>query len=189
MKTIIFASLVAMISSCSTSPDASVSNTTAVVTQIPDVGAYAVRFVAKNRCLTGPSGYDLSVPSFRGSRSYNHVACGSGVQRFLFKKNDIKAAGAFGAYLTEVRGNVVAGPSSPWTVVTNAAGQTVLRSQVSGKCLVAGASLAVVLGSCSDANAVVSAELKPFPAQDPVFGATGIVACSTDNQGNAVDCQ
>lgn len=187
MKKVLFASLIALSSACSTSPEVSSSNTSAVVSPIPDLGAYTVRFATKNRCMTTPNGSDMSGRYVTGSNPFLHSPCGVEGQSFLFKKDDIKATGHFGAYVTDVRGKVLASSSSPWTVLKSASGQLVVRSQLSGKCLVAGAKSEVVLGACDDVNAVVSVE-RMIAREPSTPGATGTVACSTDNQGNAVDC-
>lgn len=184
MKQVILASLMAVVAACSTSPETK-SNTSATLGSLPDAGAYNVRFSAKNRCLTTPGNADLTTPS-SPSTVYLHTTCGNASQAFLFKTNDIKAAGAFGAYVTESRGKVFPGTSSPWAVVTNGAGQTVIQSLVSGQCLVAGAKSEVTLGSCNDANATVTTDL--LLSRSSGAGAAGTVACSTDNQGNAEDC-
>lgn len=180
MKNSIFLALFAIFSGCSTAPEASTSS----ISSTPNRGEYTVRFEAKNRCLESPVGREVSGRWVTGSNPFQHMPCGRPGQSFLFRSDDIKEAGAYGAYLTETSGKVLASSSSPWTVSKNAAGSQVIQSRKSGKCLVAGARSEVALGSCDDANAAVSLSLRPAPR--PCNGP--VIACSTDNQGNAEDC-
>jgi hypothetical protein len=139
-----------------------------------------------DRCLTAPYAAAISGRYGSADNAFRHLPCGDAEQLFFMRNGDIKLAGHFGPYVTEVGGAVLTGPSSPWSAETNSAGRPVLKSLVSGLCLVAGPQSNVVLGSCDDGNAELSFELRPPRVYEP--GATGIVACSTDNQGNAIDC-
>jgi hypothetical protein len=185
MKILITLVAVATFCGCSTAPESTVSSTSLYPVKIPDLGAYSVRFDGKNRCLTMPFGSDISGRYVTGSKPYQHAPCSLEGQAFLFKKDDIKETGALGSYLTEVGGKVLASTSSPWTVLQKSTGPLVIQSQKSGKCLVADRSSDVVLGSCDDPNAVVSLTLIPVAS---ATRSGPIVACSTDNQGNAIDC-
>lgn len=186
MTKIILASFVALTSACSMSGGGSQSGTSSKVESIPDIGSYNVLFASKNRCLTSPNGSDISGSYVTGSNPFQHMPCAAQGQSFLFKGDEIKTAGALGAYVSEASGKILAGAASRFSVLKNAAGQLVVQSQVSGKCLVAGANSAVVLGACDDVNAAVSIELEAITKVSP--GAAGTVACSVDNQGNAEDC-
>jgi hypothetical protein len=185
MRLLVAVAAMAMFYGCSTASESTVSSTSLYPVKIPDLGAYSVRFDGKNRCLTMPMGSDISGRYVTGSNPYQHAPCSSEGQAFLFKKDDIREAGALGAYLTEVSGKVLASTSSPWTVLKSKTGAMVIQSQQSRQCLVADRSSDVVLGYCDDANAAVSLILIPVAA---ATRSGPIVACSTDNQGNAVDC-
>jgi hypothetical protein len=173
----LFGCLVVLASACSTADDAQPSGQAAQVASTASTH-FNVVLSRADRCLTAP--YAAAINAFR------HLPCGDAEQLFFMRNGDIKLAGHFGPYVTEVGGEVLTGPSSPWSAETNSAGRPVLKSLVSGLCLVAGPQSKVVLGSCDDGDAELSFELRPPRVYEP--GATGIVACSTDNQGNAVDC-
>lgn len=179
MKKALFISTFAVIAACSTSKE-SVSNPTAA-----GLSPQAIKFDSVGRCLTVPFNGDLS-----GRAPMKHGRCGQeDRQAFLLVKDDIKAEGHFGPYVTEKAGQIVAGSSSPWALRQNASGKLVVQSKVSNKCLLAGNASLVVLGDCNDAAASVQIfGSSQLPGRERPRDGGWIVACGTDNQGNAEDC-